>query len=87
MKAAHSGGCGERVQVRHLLGRFDQAAGLRHGRGAAHGEGGLVRPAALARPESGRFSFLAARVEADIFAPRGARGARGAAIDAGGPHE
>src|SRR3989449_9947333 len=27
MKAAHSGGSGERVQVRHLLGRLDQAAG------------------------------------------------------------
>src|SRR6266566_276932 len=32
------------------------------------------------------FGLLAARVEAHVFAPREPRGARGAAIDAGGPN-
>src|SRR5256885_16539870 len=63
-----------------------RSAGFRHRRRAAHGESRLVRPAALARPEPGAFRLLAARVEADILAPREPRGARGTAIDAGAAH-
>src|SRR5258706_312203 len=86
MKAAHAGGFGERFEIGHLLGRLDQAAGFRHDSGPLLGEPGLVRPAALAWAESGRFRFFAARMEADVFAPRKARRAGRPAIDAGGAH-
>src|SRR5882672_421191 len=86
MKAAHAGGFGERLETGHLLGRLDQAAGFRHDSGALLGEPGLVRPAALAWAESGRFRFFAARMEADVFAPRKARRAGRTAIDARRAH-
>src|SRR6267142_6726226 len=86
MKAAQARGFGERFEIAHLLGRFDQAAGLRRDSGALLAEPGLVRPAALAGTEPGRFRFFAARMEADVFAPRKARRAGRPAIDAGRAH-
>src|SRR3546814_1745910 len=51
---------------------------------AAGGRG--VRPAALAGPEAGRFRLDGRPVEADVLAPRLARGTGRPAVDAGAGH-
>jgi len=84
MKAAHSSGIGQLIETGRLFRRFDQPAGLLHGRGAPQLERRLIGTAASAGTESGALGILAARVEAHILAPWQARAARGSAVDSGG---
>ena len=47
VKAAHAGGGGERLEVRHVLSGLDQMASLRHHRGVLFGERRFSRSAPL----------------------------------------
>src|SRR5205085_11421950 len=64
----------------------DQGTGPADRRDMPLGHRAFPRPAALARPESGRLGRIGGRVERDVFAARLARGAARPAIDAGSAH-
>ncbi len=70
VEAAHARGLRQRVEARRLLGFFDQPAGARDRSGMRLGKGGLVRPAALARPKSRPLGVGASFVESHVLAPR-----------------
>ena len=86
VEAAHARGSGQRVEARRLLGRLDQPAGLRHGRGVlarrAPRSSGRQR---LQGRKPARLRLLARRVEAHVLAPRPPRRAGRPAIHAGRP--
>jgi hypothetical protein len=86
VKAAHAGGGGERIEVRHILSGLDQMASLRHRCGVLFEERRLVRPAPFAGPEACLFSFFARRVETDMLATCQPRCTGWPAIDAGRPY-
>jgi hypothetical protein len=81
VETAHSGGFGERIEVRHLVGLFDQTARLRHRNGASLRERRFVWPAPLAWPETRLFGIFPTHMKIDILAPRQTRSAAGPAID------
>jgi hypothetical protein len=86
--ATHAGGLRQLIEAWHLL-RFlflNGATGCRHRRSLPRGEGRLMRPAALAGPETCLFGLGARRMETDMLAACQARRAGRPAIDAGRPH-
>src|SRR5215510_4470472 len=86
VEAAHASGCGERIEVRHILGGLDQMASLRHRCGVLFGERRLVRPAPFAGPEACLFSLFARCMEMDMLAACQPRRTGWPAIDAGRPY-
>jgi hypothetical protein len=70
MEAADTHRHRQAVQVRRLVGAVDQAAGLCHDGGLALGQRRLLRLAAQAGPEAGRFGRIAAVVERHVLAQR-----------------
>ena len=70
MEAAHSGGCGKRIEARQFFGRLDQAASRGHRFGAPLGMRGAVRPAPQARAEARGLGRSGIGVKSDVRAPR-----------------
>src|SRR5919197_554241 len=86
VKAAHTGGCGERLEVRHVLRGLKQTASLRHRCGVLFGERRFSRSAPFAGPEACLFGLFVCVMETDMLTACQPRRAGGPAIDAGRPY-
>jgi hypothetical protein len=68
VKTAQTGSCGERSEIRHVLGGLDETASLRYHCGVLCGERQLVRPASFTGPEAGLFGLFTRRMKTDMLA-------------------